>query len=334
MKEVSAPDSLDALRTILIETGRIKNTDRLTHLTGGVSSLVARIDGAESDPWVVKAPLAQLAVADEWIVDRSRGMNEAAALRCLNGHIGPARVPRLLFFDGDFTISGQEMIAGPPPTYKDELMQGQSRPEVATALGSALGALHRLSPPPELAGPEPRRLFDDLRLDPYYRVTAVRQPELGPLLQSLIDETVTVTPRCLVHGDFTPKNVLVSTDEVVIVDWEVIHTGDGSFDLATMTAHLLLKSLRDGAMGDRTSVLASVSKLWAAYDGPACRQRALRHTGAVMLARIYGKSQVEYLASTAARERVHAVGRRALEGGCGDIEDLIEVARLASQSKE
>jgi 5-methylthioribose kinase len=326
-----APATLDDLRVVLLETGRILPSARLTALTGGVSSIVARVDDDCAEPWVVKAPLARLAVADEWVVDRRRGASEAAALDLLQGRVGPVVVPRLLFFDAQSTIMGQEMIPGPPPTYKDQLLGGEARPDVPAALGAAAGALHRMAPPDILATRETWRLFDELRLDPYYRATAARRPELRPALSALIDETVASAPRQLVHGDLTPKNVLVLSDQAVLVDWEVAHAGDASFDLATLTAHLLLKSLRSAETEVNAPPLDSSRRFWDAYDGPADRVRALRHTGAVMLARLFGKSPVEYLPSEAERATVYDVARLALDGQFTDINELVAAAESANE---
>jgi 5-methylthioribose kinase len=317
-----APATMGDLRLVLLETGRIESSARLTALTGGVSSIVARVDDEHAEPWVVKAPLAQLAVDDEWLVDRRRGASEAAALALLQGGVGPVQVPHLLFFDAELTIMGQEMIPGPPSTYKDRLLHGEATPDVPAALGAAAGALHRMAPPDALATPGSWKLFDDLRLDPYYRATAARRPELRPALFALIDETVASGPRRLVHGDLTPKNVLVLSDGAVLVDWEVAHAGDASFDLATLTAHLLLKSLRSEVTGGAALLLDSSRQFWDAYDGPADRSRAMRHTGAVMLARLFGKSLVDYLPADTERARAYDVGRLALDGQFSGIHEL------------
>ena len=47
----------------------------------------------------------------------------------------------------------------------------------------------------------------------------------------------------LVHGDFSPKNLLVSGDRLVIIDCEVAWYGDPAFDLAFLLNHLCLKAL-------------------------------------------------------------------------------------------
>jgi 5-methylthioribose kinase len=330
----TSPSNLEELRSVLLRRGYIDESAHLTALHGGVSSLVARVEQG-GDRWVARVPLGQLDVSEEWIVDQSRGLNEGAILAFLDGQLGPVRVPRLRFMDEPSTILGEELIEGEPPTYKEELLAHRTHPEVAAALGAAAAALHRLTPPDVLSGDGPRQLFDALRLDPYYRATALRVPELGDDLESLIDDTVSAEPRALVHGDLTQKNVLVTPDGAVLLDWEVVSTGDAAFDLGTVTAHFMLKALRDQPYEGVEPVLNDSREFWAAYDGPANRSRAFRHTGAVMLARLYGKSPVEYLPDAPSRSRADHVGRQALRGEIDDIDALTAavVATLQDSSR-
>ncbi|MGH9093329.1 MAG: phosphotransferase family protein, partial [Acidimicrobiales bacterium] len=168
----------------------------------------------------------------------------------------------------------------------------------------------------------PRRLFDDLRLDHFYRATAARRPELADLLGSLVRETAAHPARHLVHGDLSPKNVLVAPGPPVLLDWEVVHAGDPAFDVGMLSAHLALKALRDQPAGGRAATVGALRAFWDAYEGPADTGRSLRHTGAVMLARLFGKSPVDYLASGDERERARSVGEQALRGWLGDVGDL------------
>jgi hypothetical protein len=257
----TGPATFDDLRHHLLVSERIGPTATLTPLTGGVSSLVAVVaDGDEM--WVVKSPLRRLAVEDEWLVNRERGINEANVLALLEGRIGPADVPRLRFFDAEQTI------IGPPPTYKEEFLEGRTHPDVARALGAATARFHRRSLPESLSGAGRRALFDDLRLDPYYRMTAPRRPEFRPALLTLIEETRAAPMRGPVHGDLTPKNILAGAGPPVIVDWEVVHVGDTAFDLATMTAHFIAKTLRPAPTGGVPALIEAARLFWSAYDGP------------------------------------------------------------------
>ncbi len=306
----------------LRSTNRLGDDEGIRILTGGVSALVGLVDGG-AQPWIVKSPLAQLSVRDEWLVGRERGANEAIILEKLGGQLGPVRTPHLLFFDEDHVILGEEFIAPPTRNYKDELLAGRSHPEVARAIGEALGQLHRLSAPEALDGPGPRRLFDALRLDPYYRTTAHRQPEVRDDLLRLVDDTVHQSMRRLVHGDLSPKNILVTSSSAALLDWEVIHVGDPCFDRGMMGAHFMLKALYHESTGVTHDIVEAARGFWTSYDGPAGVRQSIRHAGGVMLARLYGKSPVEYLWSGATRSRVHRIGARALSGSVISVEEFL-----------
>ena len=304
---------LAALRRMLIAGGRIDGRARLRLLPGGVSSTVASVDGP-GGRWLAKTPRDRLAVAEYWPADRSRALREAAVLSVLAGWLGPARVPRLRFVDRERLVVGMEMIGPPAPTWKERLLAGEVDPAIAATLGRAAGALHRLPVPAGLGGPAAAGLYRQFRLDPYYRTTATRVPELaGPLAALVADTTDPGLPRVLVHGDLNPKNVLIAPGGPVVVDWELAHAGDPAFDLAMPVAHLLLKAARVGPGTDPAGRLVGAAvALWEAYRGPADRGLALRHTGAVMAARLYGKSPVDYLVSASARDRAMTAAARAL----------------------
>ncbi|HEY1761522.1 MAG TPA: phosphotransferase [Acidimicrobiales bacterium] len=311
-------DALVALKSL----GRVGIAPQIRPLTGGVSALVAVIEDGDQR-WVVKVPLGQLSVDDEWRVGRERGANEASVLELLAGHLGPVRIPRLLFFDPSFVVLGEEFIEGPTLNYKDELLNGRAHLDVAVSLGEAVGLLHRLPPPTNLAGPAPRQLFDELRLDPYYRMAAERRPELRDDLLLLVADTIAAPCATLVHGDLTPKNVLITSSAPVLLDWEVIHVGDPAFDLGMMGAHFMLKALHHGVNRRAHPLVEAARGFWLAYDGPADLGRSLRHTGGVMIARLYGKSPVEYLVDESSRRRALRIGALALGGDINSVESLL-----------
>jgi aminoglycoside phosphotransferase (APT) family kinase protein len=324
---------LERLLDTLIRKGWAGAGASITPLSGGVSSIVAVVSDAGAS-WVVKTPREQLDVSEEWHADRSRGANEAAILRHLGGTLGPIRVPRLLFFDEESVILGEELISGalgrgPAPTYREELLEGRSWIDVASGLGVAATALHQMRPPASVSGEHPRDLFETLRLDPYFRVTARRCPELSDPLNALIDETIEAAPRSIVHGDFTPKNLLVTGEVPVLLDWEVVHAGDPAFDTGVFTAHLVLKALRDQAPGGHEPPLAAARAFWTSYRGPANVPRSFRHAGAVVLARLHGKSPVDYLVSPGARQRAHSVGVALLASEHADLDVLVQLVRTA-----
>jgi len=317
----SAVTNFSDLVTTLQRTGRTSEGEHVRELAGGVSALVGVVEGGR-EPWVIKVPLGRLSVDDEWLADRSRGANEAAILAQLDGLLGPIRTPRLLFYDDDHVLLGEEFIAPPTLNYKDELLAGRGHAQRATALGLALAQLHRMEPPSVLDGPDPRDLFDALRLDPYYRVSAERRPELRDDLLALVEETVNVARPTLVHGDLSPKNVLVTPTSLVLLDWEVIHVGDPAFDRGMMGAHFVLKAIHL-APGQCAMVVKAARNFWSAYEGPADEERSIRHLGGVMVARLYGKSPVDYLVDDASRQRAHHIGAAALSGEVRTVDEVL-----------
>lgn len=325
-----------ALVADLVSKGRASSAARLEPLTGGVSSMVGLVvDG--TDRWVAKTPLARLSVADPWEVDRTRGRNEATVLELLAGRVGPLRTPLLRLFEPSEMVLGMEWLGDAsgavPPTFKGELLAGRVDLTVAEVVGAGMAALHRIAPPHPLTGEGPRALFDALRLDPYYRTCAGRLPALASAFGELVVDTMDASPHRLVHGDFNPKNVLVGQD-VALIDWEVVHCGDPAFDLGMMSAHLALKSLRGLGGAERRRFGAALTALWGAYDGPAPVDRALRHTGAIMLARLHGKSPVEYLTDPSWRAAAHAVGAGALVGAARGPDDLVEAVERAVKGRQ
>jgi 5-methylthioribose kinase len=262
-------------------------------------------------------------VAEEWYVDRARGGREADALAALDGAVGPLGVPRLRFVDRHRMLLGMDLVPAPARPWKVDLLAGRIDLTVVTAVAAGMAALHRRPVPDSLAGAAGRDLFHALRTEPYYRTTAARAPHLAPALDRLIGAGVDPAPTTLIHGDLNPKNVLVTTDSPVLLDWEIAHAGDPAFDLGMMTAHLLLKACRPGPWTGTDDLLTAAGMLWRSYDGPAVEQRALRHAGAIMAARLHGKSPVDYLLTAASKAAVMAVAEFALGAGDPSIEGVL-----------
>jgi 5-methylthioribose kinase len=315
-------DSFEAVLSALRAAGRIGPDSTVRRLSGGVSSFIAVVD----DAWVAKAARQRLDVQAEWTADPARAHREGIILRALGGSLGPVRVPAVYRVHDAPPILELEWIGPPAASWKTELLAGRVGPAVVEALAEGMTVLHELAVPAGLAGPDGadaagRALFDSLRLDPYYRQVAAAHPEHAAALAALIADSTGAGQARLVHGDFTPKNVLVTDGPPVLLDWEVIHAGDPAFDLGMLSAHLLLKACLIPALWPAARVLAR------SYRGPADPARAVRHAGAIMLARLWGKSPVEYLTAGPDRATAAAIGGRALHGGYGSLTELLDDPR-------
>jgi Ser/Thr protein kinase RdoA (MazF antagonist) len=169
-----------------------------------------------------------------------------------------------------------------------------------------------------------------LRLDPYYRTTAQRHPDLKPHFERLMRESAGRRVS-LVHGDWSPKNFLVCADAVMAIDFEVIHFGDPAFDSAFLLNHLLLKSFYrpdwSGAFG--RAALAFWEACRAGIPKECCwiEPATLSHLGCLLLARVDGKSPAEYITDPALRERIREFARRLIIAPPDRIADVFEQAR-------
>jgi 5-methylthioribose kinase len=173
-------------------------------------------------------------------------------------------------------------------------------------------------------------VFDQLRFDLYYRTTASRHPDLRPQFEKLLGESA-LRRVSLVHGDWSPKNFLVSPAGVMAIDFEVIHFGDPSFDSAFLLNHLLLKSFHRPEWSAKFATLAG--KVWEVYRAglpPGCdwiEPATLSHLGCLLLARIDGKSPAEYITEPALQARVRQFGRRLISSPPAHVADVFERAQ-------
>jgi len=299
----------------------------LTPLAGGVSSDIFRAD-LPSRVVCVKRALPRLRVAAEWNVPVERNRYEVEWMR-VAGAIVPQAVPALLGEDRAAGAFAMEWL--PParyPVWKATLMDGSAAQTTAVQVGDVLGRIHAATADrPDIAERFPTdALFHAIRLDPYLVATARAHPDRAERLHALV-ATTAATKRVLVHGDFSPKNILAGPGGPVILDAECAWFGDPAFDLAFVLNHLLLKSAWQPPRS--ASYRAMAEALVAAYGDRvrwepwlALDARTAGLLPALMLARIDGKSPVEYL-SEASRAFVRAYAREALRAPPRSLAELM-----------
>jgi aminoglycoside phosphotransferase (APT) family kinase protein len=287
---------------------------RWAPLTGGVASDIWTV-AAGGRTIAVKKALARLRVARDWRAPVSRNASEVAWLRQAHA-IVPGAVPEVLAHDpaiGAFAMTYLE--PADHPVWKRELAGGRADPDFAAAVGRTIARIHAATggDAAVAAGFSNDAVFHAIRLEPYLEATAGRHPDLAGPLTALSRETL-ATKRALVHGDVSPKNILVGPAGPVLLDAECAWYGDPAFDLAFCLNHLLLKSLwvpaaRDG-FARCFSALAGAYLATAGAEPPDdVERRAARLLPALFLARIDGKSPVEYVTEEADRDRVRRVAR-------------------------
>jgi aminoglycoside phosphotransferase (APT) family kinase protein len=174
--------------------------------------------------------------------------------------------------------------------------------------------------------------FEALRVDPYYRTVAQRRPGTAATVLGYVEQMM-ARQLCLVHGDFSPKNVLVGHGpDLWVIDFEVAHMGDPAFDLAFLLCHLMLKSVHRPelapAYDDCALRFGSTYAATVRYELAPSWPYVLGHVGCLMLARVDGKSPVEYLT---AEEQAQArrFGELLLSSPPGRLEDVSDVRCLS-----
>lgn len=272
-------------------------------LTGGVASDIAVVSlpGREV---CVKFALAKLKVAEDWHAPVHRNKAEFAWLTAA-ATCAPGNVPRLFGWSASDNGFAMEYLTGETVyLWKDALLASEPDRGEAEAVAAVLGAIHAAS---TLSGFDrsPFQNRDDfraLRLEPYLNFTASKHPDLAPRLSELVT-SLYEADRVLVHGDVSPKNILFRDGKPIILDAECATMGDPCFDLAFCLNHLFLKALHLPEF--KRSLLASVLRFWGTYalfvnweDAMALEARVAALLPALMLARVDGKSPVEYLSET------------------------------------
>jgi 5-methylthioribose kinase len=299
-------------------------------LAWGVSNVVLRVEPHGQPHFVLKQSREQLRTKDPWFSRLDRIWREADALRTLQPLLPSGRIPRVLREDRDNYLFTMEAAPARHTVWKQALLGGDLEASVARVLGEDLARLHtQTAIRPDLCTPfADRQVFIELRVDPFYRRVLQAAPEVQRPLNQMLEQMF-ASQICLVHGDFSPKNVLLTDQGVVLVDFETVHWGDPAFDLGFFLSHLLLKTVLHR---DRFEQAAELSRqFWHGYlagldDGrfhpvltPATIvNRTIPHLAGCMWARIDGTSKIDYLPEPAQQQAVREFCRDLFLDSPGD----------------
>lgn len=301
---------LDQLCRALLESLGLCRQDEVTSvrpLTGGVASDIVAVT-FKGQVVCAKFALAKLKVAEDWFAPVHRGRAEYAWLQAA-ATVDPHSVPTLLGWSDRENGFAMEFVSGADVyLWKDALLRAAPLRGEAVAVATTLGRLHAASTATSFdrAPFDNSADFDQLRLDPYLRFTAGRYPDLAQSMLEMV-ERLLKNSTTLVHGDVSPKNILLRNGQPIILDAECATMGDPAFDVAFCLNHLLLKSYH---MPARQAALRNeVAAFWAAYvqhvtweAAAVLEARVATLLPMLMLARIDGKSPVEYLDEPARAE--------------------------------
>jgi 5-methylthioribose kinase len=298
-------EDFDALRNYLTTRGCVKvdETVSFSNLQGGVSNRTVKVAWAHGRGWVLKQALAKLRVNIDWFSSPERIGIEAKALRCFNRLAPPGTTPAFIFEDMPNYLMGMEAVPEEHENWKSVLLSGRIISDHFEQFALLLGSIHRRS---SESDEEVRSQFSDttyfenLRLEPYYLYTAESVDEAKIFLTTLARETLR-HKDCLVHGDFSPKNTLIYRSKLILLDYEVVHFGDPAFDAGFAMTHFLSKAHH--LPRERARIASAAELFWQVYHegisplnwAKDMEPRVVRHTLGCMLARVAGKSTLEYL---------------------------------------
>ncbi len=275
---------------------------------GGVSGTVAYVsDGKKC--LIVKQALPKLKVKDEWQCDPKRIWVEYQAQE-VYASLVPEAVPRPVLYDDENCIMVREAAKESCPMWKTELLTGIFNFQAAQCAIRTLLTVHNLAAEKDRLGAKfnNNQYFYDLRINPYLERIAEIYPEyradINEICQKLLKKKIT-----LVHGDFSPKNILLTENGICLLDFEVAHKGHPAFDLAFFGNHFLLKAVKNKTWSAvylhmLQTMLDTYFSEVTCMDKDELERDTLELLPFLMLARVDGKSPAEYLTSEEDKQSV------------------------------
>ena len=303
-----------------------EDNPEIVPLTGGVSSLIVRVE-TRNGPLCIKQALPELKVASHWSAPLARNHAELAWIREVAQTL-PEAVPGILGEDAQsYCFAMQWLAPEQHPVWKIQLRDGHVSSEFAAQVARQLVAIHAATAnQPALAERFAYdRNFFELRLDPYFGATAKVHADCAQMLQALIEQTAN-NRITLIHGDISPKNILAGPVGPIFLDAECAVYGDPAFDAAFCLTHLIAKCLwRPASTEDYLACFDAFTKHYLAgvdwENVEAIEARTAMLLAAILLARVDGKSPLEYLTESD-RARLRTFARRWLLSPATRLADM------------
>ena len=306
---------------------KMNDKAKVSILKGGVSNRTVHLEFENRDSLVLKQALTKLRVKGEWTSSPDRIFREAEAMRWFEKHAPQNSVPKLLFEDQEHHLLAMEAVKQPFDNLKDLLLTTPPKSEYFNQAGNLLGHIHQNAFNHSRDIPQlfhDNHFFKSLRIEPYYLETAKTITETTSFFNELISETLQ-DRYTLVHGDFSPKNILVKDSKLVLLDHEVVHFGDGTFDIGFFVCHLLCKA--NHLPNHHKDFVNGIAGFYSSYTeifgemNEWREERCVRHTIGCLLARVSGLSPLEYLTSDQ-RTRQKEMGLSLIKDQPKTIEEL------------
>ena len=317
-------DNIVDVKRYLVKVGFADKADEplIQNLSGGVSSSVWKVE-LKNEHWVIKQALGKLKVKDDWFADVDRIHREHEVMDALYSFLPKKSIPKVLHVDKANHIYMMACAEEGAQTWKELLMDENFNLSIAENAASFLREMHSGSNKindQDKTRFEDQKYFIQLRIEPFHKHLMQKYPELSPSIQQLIDE-LTRQKICLVHGDFSPKNILVEkNNQIVVIDFEVAHWGNPVFDLAYSMGHLMLK----GWFLKKPQELLKLIEVFLATYGEE-GNNLMPHLGLMLLARMDGKSPVNYIVDEEMKNSIRKVAVNWIQGKAAEKNILLNI---------
>lgn len=320
-----------SLETYLKYIGKTGNNGdfKIELLTGGVSNKTVLLTWQNGNQWVVKQALDKLRVREDWFCDENRILTEYDGFRWFSKVLPEGTVPQVVFFDKEHHVLCMTAVPQPHENLRAMILAGNIKPELFKRLGSLLGMF-------QMAGKndggaislfQEKKYFRDLRVEPFYQFTSTQLPEAKAFYDDLIEQTLNIS-ETVSHGDYSPKNVLVQNGDVVLLDFEVTHYGDPAFDIGFFLCQMLCFANHQQA--DRQKIKEASLLFWTNYvqaanqQNPVMEKRSVHHTLGCLLARVKGRSPVDFLTKEEQHRQV-SIALSMIKNDISRIPEMIDI---------
>ena len=328
-RRVADPFTREMICQTIRRMGLLSNAEQFScePLSGGVSSDIWRITVGNKQ-YCLKRALPRLKVAQLWEAPVGRNTFEWQWFRAA-GAICPECVPQLVAHDPQVGLFVMDYLDPKSyPVWKTQLRDGVVHAETAERVAQRLVRIHAATSNDEHVARQfaTDDAFHAIRLEPYLVATSRAHSDLADHLQSIVQLTAS-TKRALVHGDISPKNILIGPSGPIFLDAECAWYGDPAFDPAFCLNHLLLKCL--WRPRHAKAFLACFDRFAAAYlhgvswePRVSIESRIARLLPALFLARIDGKSPIEYVTTERDKNRVRSTARHLIRCPANKLNDI------------
>ncbi|QDR82474.1 phosphotransferase family protein [Sporomusa termitida] len=313
----------------LLQKNLISDADstEIEQLGGGVSCEAIMVRSPQLS-FVVKQALPKLRVKEDWFSDVSRIVTEKDCLAFYN-QVVPQATPKLLFYDEENYLYGMEAAPAGSEMWKKQLLNGRIDYAVAGKAALALANVHNVAAGDKIIKNRfaSKKFFIELRIDPYLRSIAKRHPALSAIIDQETNRLL-ATQATLVHGDYSPKNILVNGQQIFILDFEVAHIGDPSFDLGFLTNHFLLKAVKNKqwalsylnlALYTAEVYLQKINFM----DAGLLERNTVKTLALLFLSRVDGKSPAEYITAGSDQDSIRKISYYLLQNDVQTYRSLI-----------